>query len=146
MAGSALLLWRGAVQWDKEPAVAGGLSCYYARRSNCAASAGGQSRQWGLRGSVHPLCLVDFGNPNLALGGPLTWVNTGGHSLPWHPGLLAHPAANCVIANLPPTSNKTAFPQNAFSIARLRKITNVLSAEVCRLTLRPGALSGGNYS
>ena len=47
-----------------------GPSCYYARRSNYAAIAGGQSRQWGLRGSVHPLCLVDFGNPNLALGGP----------------------------------------------------------------------------
>ena len=78
------------MQWDKEPAVAGGLSCNYARWSNCAASAGGQSRQWGLRGSVHPLCLVDFGSPNLALGGPLTWVNTGGRSLPTAPQPTCH--------------------------------------------------------
>ena len=136
--------------WQQE-FISGGERAPALERSSAVgqgASSGGRARarQWGLRGSVRPLCLVDFGSPNLALGGPLTWVNTGGRSLPWHPGLLAHPAANCVTANLPPNFQQNCIPQNALSIARLRKITNVLSAEVCRLTLRPGSLSGGNYS
>ena len=37
-------------------------------------------------------------------------MNTGGRSLPWQPGVLAHPAANCVTANL-----ATNFQQNCIS-------------------------------